>query len=154
MNKLKLIFCVVAFCFACKKNSNNNTAFFPDVQVDTYVDLNLPPYNTELALPQSYVYLDNVGYRGIVLYRTINDEFVAFDRTCPYKTSDNCAYVSVDSSNFYYTCGQFSPNWKPCCNSQFDVRMGAVTRGPAERSLKQYFISRNGSTLHISNTPM
>ncbi len=147
MNKLSLFFSIAlsVFLSSCKDNNNDgNTSFFPDVQVQVYVDLNLPPYSTDLALPQSYVYLPE-GYRGIVLYRTINDEFVAFDRTCPNNTSNTAAYISVDSSSFYFTCGE--------CSSQFDVNMGAVVKGSAKRGLKQYFIRRSGSVIHISNTP-
>jgi len=148
-----ILFLFFAFALAsCKDDSDgNNTAFFPEVQVNTSVNLLFPQFSA-LSLIQGYVYLPD-GYRGIVLYRTVTDEFVAFDRTCPYNTNNTCAYITVDSTGFYYRCGQYNPNWTPCCDSKFDANTGMVSVGPARRGLKQYFTRRDGNVIYISNTP-
>lgn len=137
---------------SCEDDSEgNNIAFFPEVQVNTSVNILFPQFSS-LNLIQGYVYLPE-GYRGIVLYRTITDEFVAFDRTCPFNTNNTCAYITVDSNGFYYRCGQYSPSWTPCCDSRFDVNTGTVVSGSARRGLKQYFTRRDNNIIYISNTP-
>ncbi len=154
MNKLILFLCLLpaVFISSCKDETGDvNSDFFPDVQVNTNINLLLPQYSA-LSLVQGYVYLPD-GYRGVVVYRTIADEFVAFDRTCPYNTSEACAFVSTDSSGFYFRCGQYAPSFKPCCDSRFDANTGTAVSGPAKRGLKTYFTRRDGNIIYISSIP-
>lgn len=151
LNRFFLLLCVLMIA-ACKDdNETNNTDFFPEVQVNTNINLRLPQYSN-LSLITGHVYLTE-GYRGIVVYRTISDEFVAYDRTCPHNTSQACSYVSLDSNNIYLKCGQYNPSWKPCCDSKFDAATGSYNSGPAKRGLKPYFVRRDGDMIYISSIP-
>lgn len=150
----KFIACVVLslFTVACNDdNVNNGTDFFTPVQVYLNINLSLPAY-APLTVPQGYVY-EQGGNKGIIIYRTVFNEYVAFDRTCPHNPGDACSYVSVDSSSTYYRCGQYKPNWNGCCNSKFDPGNGGPLEGPAKRALKQYFVRQDGNTLIVTNVP-
>ncbi len=151
MNKLLFLFLILLVIGSCKDEDNTNADFFSPVQVYLSINLNLPAY-TNLSLPQGYVY-ESGGNKGIIIYHTIFNEYVAFDRTCPLNPTDACSYVSVDSTNSFYRCGHYTSSWQACCNSKFDPANGSVLSGSAKRALKQYYVRQDGSTLIITNTP-
>jgi nitrite reductase/ring-hydroxylating ferredoxin subunit len=137
---------------ACKKDTiNNNDDFFTPVRVYLSINLNLPLYSP-LTVAQGYVY-EAGGNKGIIIYRTIFDEYVAYDRTCPHEPTKACSMVSVDSSGTFFRCGQYNPTWEVCCDSKFDPLNGAATSLPAKRSLRQYYVRQTGNTLLVTNTP-
>jgi nitrite reductase/ring-hydroxylating ferredoxin subunit len=126
--------------------------FFPPVNV--YVTVNtLFPQFADLNVPLGFVYLRE-GYRGIILYRTGEDRYVAFDRTCSFNTKDSCAFVSMDSNRVQMRCGQFNPDFQPCCNSRFDASSGIPISGDARIPLRQYFTAVQGTTIIISSNPL
>lgn len=152
MNKWLILIACALMLSNCKEDTiNNNNDFFTPVQVYLLVNLNLPSYSP-LTVPQGYVY-ETGGNKGIVIYHTIYDEYVAFDRTCPHNPTDVCSYVSVDSSATFFRCGQYKPNWTPCCNSKFNPVNGDATSGEAKRALRQYVVRQDGNTLVITNNP-
>lgn len=160
MNKLIIATCLFVLLsgLSCKKDSSSGTStdFFPPVAVRIDINLALPQYNV-LTLPQGWVY-EVGGNRGVVIYHTINDEYVAFDRTCPVDPQKDCAFVSVDSSNTFYRCAQFPNSGKNCtgagfCNSRFDAAGGFPVSGSAKLALRQYYVKKDGTFLHIQNSP-
>jgi hypothetical protein len=118
-NRLNSVFVLsfigfMLFNVACKKDKQqvSNQDFFPSVLVDFYVNLDLPLY-ADLNFPNNHVYEKGQGYkqRGVIVYNTGfsgPDQFVAFDRSCPYKVDSTCSVVSVDSSTLFYRCGQYT----------------------------------------------
>jgi hypothetical protein len=165
MKKNNILFATLLLlvCFAnCKKDAKNvsNQDFFLAVNVDFYINLDLP-LNADLNFPNGYAYQTGYGYRnrGVIVYNTGfsgPDQYVAFDRSCPYKVDSSCSIVSVDSSTLYYRCGQFTGSggkFTPCCNSRFIAGNGSQVSGPADRGLKQYYVSVFGRQLRVTNTP-
>jgi hypothetical protein len=146
----------------CKKENKqvSNQDFFIAVPVDFYINLDLPLY-ADLNFPNGFVYEKYQGYkqRGVIVYNTGftgPDQYVAFDRSCPYKVDSSCSYVSVDSSTLYYRCGQYTGvggKFIPCCNSRFVASNGGQMQGPADRPLRQYYVSILGRQLHVTNYP-
>lgn len=134
---LYILFIMIVFV-SCKKDDNSN---IPLVGVNYTINANNPAYN-EVSVPGGWMYL-NGGSRGIILYRYSNDEFRAFDRHCPYNSSNSCAKVSVQSNNISAK--------DDCCGSEFLITDGSVTKGPANLPLKQYNTSFDGSVLRIYN---
>ena len=133
MNKLTCIILLLLFTNqGCKDNNLNNQDFFTPIQVYLNINLSLPSY-APLTIPQGFVY-EPGGNRGIIIYRTIYNEYVAFDRT-----------------SSFYRCGQYDPYWKGCCNSKFDPATGTPIEGAARRALKQYFVRQEGNILFITN---
>lgn len=124
---------------SCKKNKDN----IPDIYVDEFIYLSQPAY-VNLNAIGGYVYLNNAGSRGIIVYRKSLNEFVALDRNCTFDPQQACATVIVDNTNFFAS--------DTCCNSKFQINNGQVVQGPASLPLKAYQTEFDGSsTLHIYN---
>lgn len=159
---LFLVFCLTLIFAGCKKNgtqNQQNTDFFPPINVDFTINLALPSA-AELIFPNGYFYENNYGNpgKGVIVYNTGfsgPDQYVAFDRTCPHKPDSSCSKVSMDSTNIYLKCGQYqNGKFVPCCNSKFIAINGGWVDGPAGRSLKQYYVSKfGGNFLHITSIP-
>lgn len=122
---------------ACRKDDNT----IPNVSVDIYIYTTDPNF-VNLNAVGGWVYVTG-GSRGILVYRSSNSEFKAYDRHCPYQPDNTCGRVEVDSSNI-----QAIDN---CCGSKFLLTSGDVTQGPAGVPLKQYTTNFDGSVLHIYN---
>lgn len=122
----------------CRDNGDNQEV--PYVPVDIYIHTTDPLF-FDISVPGGWEYVTG-GSQGLLVYRRSNDEFMVFDRHCPYQVDDNCQ-VSVDST--------FTSATDPCCESRFLIIDGSVTGGPSTRSLKQYNTTFDGSVLHIFN---
>ncbi len=158
MNKVWAIAFLLLCTGACKKNSFDNQQvgdFFNPVYVDFYVNLNLPDA-ANLKFPNGYMY-SNYGYKGIVIYNTGfsgTDQYVAFDRACPYQTDSSCAKISLENNGLFLACGAYSGNnFVNCCHSKFSAQNGGVVAGEAKRGLKQYYVNSYGAQLRISSNP-
>jgi len=161
MNKFIGFVCIALLFFSCSKSGNTSTAgapFFPLVPVNITIQLNGPQYGA-LALQQGWVY-EPGGYRDIIIYHTINDVYVAFDRTCPVNPMDSCAFVSMDSSGFYFSCSKKHIIGPICnksnagiCSSTFMPDTGFPRSGIANVPLKQYTVKLDamGNYLYITN---
>jgi len=116
----------------------------PYVYVYYTVYLSNPIYS-QLKVPGNYLILPDEGNLGIILYRRTfgnPDDFVALDLTCSNEPLESCK-VAVDSTGFYLVC--------PCCQSQFSIWDGLVTKGPARWPLKEYKTTFVGNTVVITN---
>jgi len=157
MNKILSLMVLLVLSLACKKTSTDNQQadFFNPVFVDFYVNLNLPDA-ANLKFPNGYMY-SNYGFKGIVIYNTGfsgTDQYVAFDRACPYQTDSSCAKVSMENNALFLACGFYSGNnFINCCHSKFSAQNGGVVAGEAKRGLKQYYVSSYGTQLRISSNP-
>jgi nitrite reductase/ring-hydroxylating ferredoxin subunit len=139
-NPLFFIVAIIAisFYYSCKKNRDGN---IPLVSVNVNININDPVF-IKLTTVGGWEYISG-GSRGLLVYRKSQEEFMAYDRHCPYKPSDDCGQVAVDSSNIIAI--------DKCCNSEFVITDGSVLKGPAVVSLKQYQTSFNGTVLRIYN---
>jgi|SRR5690349_8147710 len=106
------------------------------------INLNLPSY-VKLFTDGGWVYYDDVGVRGIIIYRLNSSTYLAYERNCSYQPNSACATVNVDISNLFM--------FDACCNSAFDFSDGTPTGGPAWRPLLQYETVLNGSELTITD---
>lgn len=109
---------------------------------DKVIDLTLPEY-VNLNTDKGFKYIDDLGVRGILLYRHSSNNYIAYERNCSYHPNDACATINVHSSNLYMI--------DPCCNSTFTFPEGEPDDGPAWRPLQQYRTSLSGSTLTITD---
>ncbi len=112
----------------------------PRVYVYEQINLNDFRYNA-LNLVGGFAYIPG-GVRGIILYRKSSNQYLAFERDCPYQPLDSCALVSVDSSTLFMI--------DTCCSSEFDFD-GNPIAGPARFPMLQYSIYKNGNFLTISS---
>lgn len=146
MRILLYIFSSFTILVSCGKNTKDDN--IPYVTVDTYVNITLNQY-IKLQNPGGWAVIDNVGVRGIVVFRNIASEFKAFDLNCSYHPLDSCSKLVVDSSGLFLKCGKYiNGNWTTCCGSQFGTD-GYPLKSPASRQLREYYITQTGNLLHI-----
>jgi len=139
-NKLFLITLlgtVLCLC-GCKRDEDQ----IPNVYVNFYVNTTDPGF-IDLNAVGGWVYVTG-GSKGIIIYRKSVNEFMAFDRHCPYQPSDACSRCEVDTSNNLFV-------FDNCCGSKFLITDGSVQQSPAYVPLKAYYTSFDGLTLHVYN---
>ncbi|HOY32716.1 MAG TPA: hypothetical protein PKW80_12630 [Bacteroidales bacterium] len=135
---LIMVFVSACLLVSCKKKIKDP---IPDVYVNFYMNISSTLY-LELSSVGGFVNVSG-GYRGITVYRLSSDEFVAFERACPYDWEVDSAMVGVDSSGLIMNCHS--------CGSEFLIIDGSVINGPSSLSLKQYRATYDGQILHIYN---
>jgi hypothetical protein len=128
----------IASVFACKKNTDQ----IEPANVEFYIYLTEPSFQT-LNTVGNFVYVTG-GVKGIIVYHKSIDEFVAFERSCPYDPNVSTAIISVDSSGL----GLVDYN----CGSKYNILDGSIVNGPTAYPLRQYYCEYDGvSALHIHN---
>lgn len=136
--KKKVFLAIFTLIIACKKSSDQ----IPVTSVDFYIYLTQPDFQS-LNTVGNFVYVTG-GVKGIIVYHKTIDEFIAFERACPYDPNVSAAIVTVDSTGLGlvdYHCG-----------SKFNILDGSVVNGPASYPVRQYYCEYDGvSSIHIYN---
>jgi nitrite reductase/ring-hydroxylating ferredoxin subunit len=122
----------------CTKDKKDQ---IPTVYVNFYINVSTTQY-LNLNNVGGWVYVTG-GVRGIIIYRESIDQFMAYERDCPYQPANTCALVQVEKSGVIAI--------DSCCGSQFLLLDGSIVKGPATIGLKQYATSFDGTTLHVTN---
>ncbi|MEA3444672.1 MAG: hypothetical protein U9R19_08095 [Bacteroidota bacterium] len=133
---LTLFFLITVF-YSC----NDKNQVVPYVYVNFSVSIYDPEFST-LTSPGNSINVTG-GVNGILIYRISETDFAAYDRTCTYQVNENCQ-VNVDES------GVFAVD-TVCCQSQFLLLDGSVTKGPATYPLKRYNTHFDGTYLRVYN---
>lgn len=144
MNKIRnivfpLVLTFVLVVGSCDKQTPHET--IPNVAVDIYIDINSTLY-VQLNTIGGWLYLTG-GYKGILVYRVSEDEFVAYDRTCPYDPYVTDSRLEMDMGNLIVV--------DTVCKSKFVILDGSIIEGPATVPLKRYRTTFDGNILHIFN---
>jgi hypothetical protein len=128
MKLIKVFYCflvIVLLASSCKKDKENY-ADIPYVYVDFTID---PMFNNLNNIGDVEVFTG--GYRGIIIYRASDIEFMAYERTCTYDPDETCSKLYIDPNSSLFAVDT-------CCGSTFLLLDGSPTTGPATISLKQY----------------
>lgn len=133
-----LIIPVVALS-SCKDDPVDSPVPYAPVNIVLYES---DPQFFALNAVGGWTYLSG-GSRGIIVHRRAQDEFVAYDRHCPYKVEDPCGITEVSNNGFSIV--------DSCCGSTFSLYDGSVTKGPATLPLKGYFTSWYGNRVEITH---
>lgn len=130
--------CALVLLFAgCGKSSLN----IPDVPVNLNLQLS-DPRLLNLNSSGRAVVIDGYGVAGLVLYKTILNGYVAYDRCSTVNPEKQCAVV-LDSGAFTVT--------DPCSGAKFLLEDGSPAKAPAIRSLRSYQVRVSGNTLQVIN---
>lgn len=116
----------------------------PDVYVNIVINPASIAYNN-LNIPGNYALIKG-GYRGIIVYHFIQDQYLAYERTCTYDWDQTCSKLVMDPSGLIAK--------DTCCGSQFLIIDGTPMEGSkAIRPLKQYktYYDANFGRLYITN---
>ena len=124
---------------SCDKKTNDE--WIPYVPVNIALNTSDPLF-VKLNAPGGWVYI-NGGSRGIIVIRTNQTDFKAFDRHCPYNPKSACGKINVDNSQVLAT--------DSCCGSQFVILDGSISKGPATRPLREYQTIYDGNRLSVTN---
>jgi len=131
-----LLLFALSFLYSCDKDHDR----IPYVYVNIQKSLDDPELNG-LLIPGNFVYLTG-GVNGIILYRLNNEEFMAWERTCPYQPVNNCK-ITIDDTNIFGVC--------PCCESKYSILDGTAQEGPSSYPLKSYQTYFDGLNIRIYN---
>lgn len=123
---------------SCKKTDDQG---IPNVYVNFQINPNSTEY-LELNLIGGFVYVTG-GVKGLIIYREDMENFMCYDRACPYDYDVNGSIITVDTSGLILV--------DTLCGSKYLITDGSVVNGPTSRSLKQYRTYFNGEMLHIYN---
>jgi len=121
----------------CKKDTKGVPYVY--VNINIYVS---DPQFVNLNAIGGWTYVTG-GYRGILIYRKSQTEFMAYDRACPYDPQDAAEQVKVDNTNIQAVDDH--------CGSKFLITDGSVTNGPSGLPLKAYSTHYDGTVLRIYN---
>jgi nitrite reductase/ring-hydroxylating ferredoxin subunit len=133
-----LFLSAILFFSTCKKEHQ----YVPNVYINLTIYVN-DPQNIGLTTVGGWKYYDG-GNRGVVVYRKGINEFVSYDRTCPYKPEESTSFVSVDTTNNIILKDV-------SCSSQFLLSDGSTIAGPAVIPLRQFKCTFDGTTLRVTN---
>jgi len=139
----KTLITLVFLCFllpGCSKKSDTVNDI-PYVAVSFSINPNSTEY-IRLNTVDGSEYLTG-GYKGILVFRKSVNEFVAFERACPYDWQNTNARILIDTSGITAYC--------PVCKSKYILLDGTPYKGVSRYPLKQYQTYYDGNTLTISN---
>jgi nitrite reductase/ring-hydroxylating ferredoxin subunit len=131
-----LLLIIPLFFVACDKGKEETSIPY------VYVNFTIYPNTLDFIPDGGWVYVTG-GYKGIIIYRHLHDEFLAFERACPFDPLEDDARVEVESSGIIAT--------DPNCGSRFLLTDGSPIQGPATVGLKQYRTMYDGFTLIVTN---
>lgn len=107
-----------------------------------YVNFEIYPNTIDYIPIGGYAYVSG-GYKGIIIYHYLADEFKAYERACPYDPLEDNSRVFVDNSGLIAV--------DTVCGSQFLLTDGSPIKGPANIGLKQYRTRYDGYKLQVMN---
>lgn len=123
---------------SCNKDDSDQIPY-------VYVNFSIDPGSIEygdLDIPGNYAYVTG-GYRGIVIYHYIQNQYIAYERACSHDPLDPNAQVEVGEGMMIMEC--------PVCGSKFLLISGDRFDGPAVRPLRIYQTHYDGNYLYVSN---
>ncbi len=80
----------------------------PDTYVDFTIYLNDPLYRELRTIGNSITVTG--GHAGIIIYHMSQNEFLAFDRLCPFEQKNTCR-LQETNDDLFFTCD--------CCNTPY-----------------------------------
>jgi len=138
MFRVAWVILLVWLGFGCGKAINR----VPDVPVNFSLPLTDPSL-LNLSSPGRGVIINGYGVSGLVLYRSVNRGYVAYDRCSTVNPEKRCAVV-LDEGAFTVS--------DPCSGAKFLLDDGSPAKAPATVALKEYRVSvAAGNRLQVTN---
>lgn len=131
-----LVFFFLLLAYSCDKDETRDQIPY------VYVNFPIYPNTLDYIAEGQYAYVTG-GYKGIIIYRPMRDEFLAYERACPHDPLTEGARVYVDESGLIAT--------DTVCGSKFILTDGSPIEGPAGIALKRYRTSYDGHVLMVYN---
>ena len=130
------LFFVLMLLVSCDKEKEQDEIPY------VYVNFVIYPNTIDFIPEGGYVTLSG-GYKGLIIYRPFSDQFMVFERACPYDPLEDNARVNVEDNGVIAV--------DTVCGSRFLLTDCSPIEGPARRALKQYRSRYDGYSLQVSN---
>lgn len=150
-NKLAIIglLSILIGLWGCKKNNGDSQPLPP---INITIDPNSTLYQ-ELNIIGGWLYLDETDgaippSRGIIVYRASTDQFMAYERTPPFKP-DSCCNSSKTSCTQLLVDNYYPFIMDTCTGSKYLIIDGTPVSGPSSTPLGIYFTEYYGDLLYI-----
>ena len=137
MRKSFLTYLLFFSLISCK----NRYEEIPLVRVNLFINTQNPQYQNLSGLG-SWAYV-NGGSKGIIVFNLDNENYVAYERHCPFDPENRCSQVAVDETNLYAI--------DTCCKSRYQLIDGSSIDGSGSLPLKAYNTSFDGNIIRIWN---
>jgi len=138
MKKFWLFIVLTCAFFSCSDNNKTNSnPNIPNYSVNAYLNTSLPSYNNLLYV-SSPVFVPNYGAKGIIVMKTGEGTYTAFDAACPNQALTSCVAMTIDG--IYAVCS--------CDKTSYNLFTGL---GGQEYPMKQYRAELSGTSVHVYN---
>jgi nitrite reductase/ring-hydroxylating ferredoxin subunit len=137
IKKLPVLLIACLLFFSCGKVEDA----VPSVPV-RFTIAKADPRITALNSQGGVVLISGVGVAGIIIYRSIDGRYLAYDRCSSYQPKNLCAVVPDDNA-FTVT--------DPCSGSKFSLSDGGPVKAPATRSLRIYGVNETQFEINVYN---
>ena len=128
--------------FGCSEDSfDNNNPYLPNYSFSTTLNLNLPQYSQLLYTANAiYVNTAGAGIRGIFVFNTGNENYVAFEAACPNQALSSCSTMTINGIKALCACD----------GAQYSFFSGQAEG--QQYSMKQYRVEKiNSTSLRVYN---
>jgi hypothetical protein len=137
------------FIISCDKDNADRQPLPP---INITIDPNSTIYQ-EINVVGGWLYLDEQDgaqppSRGIIVYRLSTDQFLAFERTPPFKP-DSCCNAAKTICSKLIVDDYFPLVADTCTMSKYLILDGSPVEGPSTMTLGTYVSEYNGDLLYI-----
>lgn len=150
LSKILLIALSLLIFVTCTKKKEE---IIPNTYVNFTIRLDDPKFTdlhaigNSIIITSEYAGRSSAGYdyNGIIVYRFSEDEFYAFDRTCPFNIDKSISVTTENASDPIAKCLE--------CSSEYVLPSLAfpTEKGPSRVPLKQYNTNFDGVTISVYN---
>ena len=131
---------LIIFVFiSCNKNSLIRNPFLAELDFEFSININLPLYNN-LKFTGGSVLINNFGHKGIILYNLNNNNYLAWEASCPNHKPNSCSKTEINGS--LTVCG--------CENYQYSLATGQLIN-PSPNDTNQYAMINYGVRVSGNN---
>ena len=138
MKKICFLILFVAVLISCSDNdTNNKNPYIPNYPVNVLLNPNLATYN-KLIYVSNPVFVPNQGAKGLIVMKTGEGTYNAFDAACPNQELSSCTAMTIDGIMAVCSCDKAS----------YNLYTGL---GEKQYPMKQYRVQLNGNVIHVYN---
>ena len=131
---------LIIFVFiSCNKNSVIRNPFLTELDFEFSININLPLYNN-LKFTGGSILINNFGHKGIILYNLNNNNYLAWEASCPNHNPNSCSKTEISGS--LTVCG--------CENYQYSLATGQLIN-PSPNDTNQYAMINYGVRVSGNN---
>ena len=96
-NPIKFVILAALTFISCNKDSVNRNPFLPEIDFEFSINLNLPLYNN-LKFAGGSTLLSDFGHKGVILYNLNNNNYLAWEASCPNHKPNSCSKTKIIGS--------------------------------------------------------